>query len=419
MIYKTVKTYLLIALLTVAMLLAACSSSAGETSDGDSSVPAGELTYTVTVKDAFGDPCTAGVAVQFLQNGERVAMQPCDENGVATKTLTAGDYEVSLAFSGGEEGYYYEKATVTAEVTSAEVTLCGRITAEAQVIAVGSSDIETYPLGIGTTYVELTPGVRNYFLFTPTVAGNFEFSLIGETKATVGYYGSPHYVMENSVATVTDNVFTVSIKASMIGSGEGGTNVLVLGVDADIETSCIFGIRRIGDPIKTIEDEPWTVYKAEKAPEAYQLPAGTTLKEFDFTKEYTLVYNETDGFYHLDSADGPLVLMRLSEDSEYMDSYQTILEHTGVTKYFYDEEGNFDRKETYSECLMEYIACADEAMGVYPLTEDLKYIVQQHGDYQGWWDPESRAYLFVDLDGNPEPGINHDIAWLLMCCYVE
>ena len=102
-----------------------------------------------------------------------------------------------------------------------------------------------------------------------------------------------------------------------------------------------------------------------------------------------------------------------------MDSYQTILEHTGVTKYFYDEEGNFHRKETYSECLMEYIACADEAMGVYPLTEDLKYIVQQHGDYQGWWDPESRAYLFVDLDGNPEPGINHDIAWLLMCCYVE
>lgn len=416
---KTIKTYLLATLLVVAMLLASCNTPDETLSQPESSVPAGELAYTVTVKDAFGDPCTAGVAVQFLQNGERVAMQPCDANGVAAKTLTAGDYEVSLAFSDGEEGYYYEKTTLTAEVTSAEVTLCTRITAEPQVVTIGTTDVEMLPIVTGTTYVELTPGVRNYFLFTPTVAGNFEFSLIGETKAVVGYYGAPHFVMENSVVTATDNVFNVSIKAGMIGSGDGGTTTLVLGVDADVETSCIFGIRRIGDPIKTIEDEPWTVYKAEKAPEAYQLPAGTTLKEFDFTKEYTLVYNETDGFYHLDSADGPLVLMRLSEDSEYMDSYQTILEHTGVTKYFYDEEGNFDRKETYSECLMEYIDCADEATGVYPLTEDLKYIVQQHGDYQGWWDPESRAYLFVDMDGNPEPGINHDIAWLLMCCYAE
>lgn len=416
---KTIKTFLLAVLLVVAMLLAACNTPEETPSQPESSAPAGELTYTVTVKDAFGEPCTAGVAVQFLQNGERVAMQPCDANGVASKSLTAGEYEISLAFSDGDENYYYEKTTVTAEVTSAEVTLCDRITAEAQVVAVGSSDIEMYPLEIGTTYVELTPGVRNYFLFTPTIAGNFEFSLIGETKATVGYYGSPHYVMENSVATVTDNVFTVSIKASMIGSGEGGTNVLVLGVDADTETSCIFGIRRIGDPIKTIEDEPWIVYEATKAPSAFELPAGTKLNDFDFTKDYTLVYNETDGFYHLNSADGPLVYMRLTKDSEYMDSYRTILEHTGVTKYFYDEEGNFQKKETYSQCLTEYIACVDTASGVYPLTEDLKYIVQQHGDYLGWWNPESLAYLFVDMDGNPEPDINLDIAWLLMCCYGE
>lgn len=416
---KTIKTFLLAVLLVVAMLLAACNTPEETTSQPESSAPAGELTYTVTVKDAFGEPCTAGVVVQFLQNGERVAMQPCDANGVASKSLTAGEYEISLSFSDGEENYYYEKTTVTAEVTSAEVTLCDRITAEAQVVAVGSSDIEMYPLEIGTTYVELTPGVRNYFLFTPTIAGNFEFSLIGETKATVGYYGSPHYVMENSVATVTDNVFTVSIRASMIGSGDGGTNVMVLGIDADTATSCVLGIRRIGDPIKTVEDEPWIVYEAEKAPSAFELPEGTKLNDFDFTKEYTLVYNETDGFYHLNTADGPLVYMRLTEDSEYMDSYKTILDHTSVSKYFYDEAGNFQKKENYAQCLTEYIACADAASGVYPLTEDLKYIVQQHGDYLGWWNPESLSYLFVDMDGNPEPDINLDIAWLLMCCYGE
>ena len=120
---KTIKTVFVAALLVVAMLLAACNTSEETLSQPESSAPAGEVTYTVTVKDAFGDPCTAGVAVQFLQNGERVAMQPCDENGVATKTLTAGDYEVSLAFSGGEEGYYYEKTTLSAEITSAAGSL--------------------------------------------------------------------------------------------------------------------------------------------------------------------------------------------------------------------------------------------------------------------------------------------------------
>ncbi len=416
---KNLKICFLALLVVAAMLMAACSSQEGAVSQAESSEVVEDITYTVTVKDAFGDPCYDGIAVQFIQNGERVAMQPCDENGVASKTLAAGEYEVSLAFSGGEDQYYYNGVTVNAEITSAEVILCNKITAEPQIVTVDTADIEMYSIGTGTTYVDLTPGTRNYFLFTPTIAGNYEFSLVGDTTSAIGYYGAPHYVMEDSAATVTENVFTVSIKASMIGSGDGGTSTLVIGVDSNSETSCVVGIRRIGDPIKTIEDEPWIVYQAETAPTQYQLPEGTELKEFDFTKNYTLVYNESDGFYHLDTANGPLVLMRLTEDSEYMVSYKTILDHTGVTKYFYNEDGSFDKKEKYSDCLFEYIACADAATGVYPLTKDLAYIVQQHGGYQGWWKPDSMAYLFVDMDGNPEPDINHDIAWLLMCCYAE
>ena len=71
----------------------------------------------------------------------------------------------------------------------------------------------------------------------------------------------------------------------------------------------------------------------------YALPAGATLGEFDLKAEdYTLVLNEQDGFYHLNAADGPLVLMRLGQKSEYLDSFKTILERSGVVKYFFDEE---------------------------------------------------------------------------------
>ena len=70
------------------------------------------------------------------------------------------------------------------------------------------------------------------------------------------------------------------------------------------------------------------------------------------------------------------------------------------------------------ECLREYIEHIDEATGLYPLTEDLKYILQQRGDYAGWWNPGSGIYLFVDENRVPLDGVNHEIAWLFMCCYV-
>ena len=154
----------------------------------------------------------------------------------------------------------------------------------------------------------------------------------------------------------------------------------------------------------------------------YKLASSTKLNNFDIkasSDKYNLVYNEADGFYHLDSVDGPLVLVRLAEDCDYIACFQTILDRSGVTKYFYDEDGKFVKKESYSECLLEYIECVDEVEGVYPLTEDLKYIIQQRGEYVGWWDIESSGYLFKDMNGNKDSDINADIAWLLMSCYIE
>jgi hypothetical protein len=181
-------------------------------------------------------------------------------------------------------------------------------------------------------------------------------------------------------------------------------------------------IKRVGDPIKTIEDEPWTIYETTADLKEYTLPEGATLGEFDLTSStdaYNIVFNEDDGFYHLGSANGPLVLVRLAEDCEYIACFKTILDRSGVSRYFFDDDGKFVKKESYSESLLEYIACVDENEGVYPLTEDLKYIIQQRGEYVGWWDPESATYLFKDMDGNNLTDINNEIAWLLMCCYIE
>lgn len=404
---KKLFSVLLIAALTLSLFtLTACDK--------------GEKDYTVNVKDALGNPYTSGIVVKFMQGGKQVAMQSCNEQGAATKSLTNGRYNVVLQFADTETEYYYDTdIKLTSRKNEVDVILAYKITSEPEIL---SDEYEAYPVNLGCTYVELEKG-RNYFLFTPTEAGNYEFSIPEGKNVTIGYYGAPHFVQENSAAEVKDNKFSISVKTSMIGSGDTGTSTFVIGIDADKKAkNCVLGIERIGDAIKTIEDEPWTIYQKTVELQDYKLPAGAEIKEFDLTAStdtYNMVLNENDGYYHLNDANGPLVLVRLAEDNEYIACFKTMLDRSGVNKYFFDEDEKFIKKESYSECLLEYIEYVDEDKGVYPLTEDLKYIIQQRGEYVGWWDIENSGYMFKDESGANITDINAEIAWLFMCCYVE
>ncbi|MBQ7974088.1 MAG: hypothetical protein IJ300_00155 [Clostridia bacterium] len=412
---KTIKkiiSVLLLATLTFAVMsLTACSS--------------GEVTYKVTVKDALGNPYTSGIIVQFMKNGKQAAMQTVDENGVATKKLEGGTYGIALKFvDEGTEGYYDSDLQVTASKTELDVILTQKVGSEPEALYANGTEHNAYYINTGCTYVDLVAENRNYFLFVPAQAGNYEFSVVDNEDTQIGYYGAPHFVQETSAAEVTDNKFTISVADSMIGTGQGGTAVFVIGVDLlqGGKNNCILAIERIGDAVKTLEDEPWTVYEKTAKLSPYTVPAGATIKEFDLTaptSKYNLVYNESDGFYHLDSEEGPLVLVRLCEDCQYINCFESMLDRSGVSRYFFDENGDFVKKESYSECLLEYIEYADEKYGVYPLTEDLKYIIQQRGEYAQWWDFESSNFRFQDMNGNNLPEINTEIAWLLMSCYIE
>jgi len=393
------------------MLLVACK---GKTKKNN-----GMVTYKVTVADAVGNPYTSGVIVKFMLNGNQEAMQVCDANGVATKELKAGDYTIELAFTDKEADYSYEKDfKVTADKPEVTVVLALSLSEESTSLYVGDKVYDAYRVSAGCTNIELEDG-KNYFLFTPTEAGMYEFSIVDGTVGGCGYYGSPYYVQHQSIVEVNDNKFKISVSASMIGEDYTGTTVLVVGIDKGTDSNCVLAIERVGEPEYTIADEPWTIYQKTSVISKYTLPAGVNIAEFDLTADaYNVVYNETDGFYHLNSADGPLVLVRLATDSKYLACFKTILENSGVVKYFYDDEGNFVKKEDYATCLLEYIEYVDEKSGTYPLTKDLQYIIQQRGDHEGWWNPDGHTYIFKDSDGMKVPGINHDIAWLFMCCYI-
>ncbi len=408
--FKRLFSILLIAALTFSLFtLTACGN--------------GEKDYIVNVKDALGNPYTSGIVVKFMQGGKQVAMQSCNEQGAAIKSLVNGKYNVVLSFADTDTEYYYDTdIKLTPRKNEVDVVVAYKPSGKPEILYVGSDELEAYSLKQGCTYVDLKEG-RNFFLFTPTKEGNYEFSIPEGKNVTIGYYGAPHFIQENSAAEVKDNKFSVNVKSSMIGTGDAGTTIFVIGVDADKKTkNCVLGVNRLGDSIKTIEDEPWTVYQKTVELQDYTLPANLTIKEFDLTAKtdtYKFVLNDNDGYYHLNDANGPIVLVRLAKDCEYIACFKTMLDRTGINKYFFDENEKFIKKESYSECLLEYIEYVDEDNGVYPLTEDLKYIIQQHGEYVDWWNAESSSYRFKDDAGNNMTDINAEIAWLFMCCYAE
>lgn len=413
---KTIKYVLgMTALVLCAALLLCGCGEAGQQPESTTAV------YTVKVVDALGQPYTSGVIAQFMKDGQQVAMQVADGTGVASKELDKGDYTVALMFTSADASYYYDQTdlTLSAEKTEIEIVLAQTVIGEGVSLYADGAECTAWNVAAGCTHVELAAG-RNYFLFTPAEAGTYEFSVIG--SGTIGYYGAPHFVQSTSAAEVMDNAFSMSIKAEMIGTGNTGTSVYVVGIDAEAAGSTTLSIIRTGDPAWGVEDEEWTVYRTTAQLAPYSLPEGAKIGEFDLTAAtdaYTLVYNETDGFYHMNTADGPLVLVRLGVKSTYLDPLNVVAEKSNVCKYFYDENGEFVKKETYNECLIEYFQYMDESKGLYPLTEDLKYIIQQRGDYYGWFDEMNQhGYLFRDDAGNLVPGINGEIAWLFVCCYI-
>lgn len=396
------------------MLLGACGN--GTTTE------AKEKEYKVTVKDALGNAYSSGIVVLFYQGDTQVAMQVCNENGEAIKTLETGDYTVKLQFTGDASGYYYDEEglTLSADKTELDVVLAKAVNTAPTTLYAQGEEKDAYALTTGCTYVKLTAGERNYFLFTPTEAGTYQFSVEDGLGMEIGYYGMPSFVQSTSAAEVVDGKFTLSVSASMIGAGDGGTTVIVFGVDSTDQTDCVIGVSRIGDPEWSIEDEPWDIYKTTATLSKYTLPEGTTLKNFDLTADsYTLVYNETDGFYHKDSADGPLVYVYLTKDPRYSACYKTVLESTNICRYYFDENNKFIKRVSYNQCLEAYVPNADEKAGVYPLTEDLKTIIQNNGEYLGWWNASSPGFIFYESSGLPVVGLNPEIAWLFMCCYAE
>ena len=418
---------LTVAVLMLCSVLSACASSWPSSNPGTTASKPNDNTalYQVAVYGIDGKPATSDVIVRFMQNGEEVAMQSMNALGVAEKELEKGDYTVKLKFIGSDEEYYYDDTDLTLSKTKTQLTihLCLNQSKEGQQVYVGDGEFTAYPLYTGNTYVTLKPG-RNYFLFTPSEAGEYQWYT--QDGHVTGYYGGEHFIMSNNVGNEAPNNGT----ALSISPGMTGGQTFVIGVDnpGTENVKTVIHSLRVSDYIDT--SIPVTIYKTTAALNPWTMPAGQKVSYFDITAAvpYRLVLDEATGFYHLNSVTGPLVVVFLGEKAaqhmQYLAPYDTILKNAGVSAYFQNEDGTYNRREDYNKCLMDYIGtwsensgeytggCIDRNSGLYPLTEDLKYIIQQHGRYSGWWDIGDERYIFDNKV------VNEENAWLFMCGYL-
>ena len=435
MMNKRLSALMLSVLMVFSLLLGACANN--QPSEGLSA----EATYKVTVVDGLGNPYTEKIIVKLMQNGAQVAMGAINAQGVYEKVLPRGEYTVEVASTNSDLKIHFESASLTAETVETQVIMSYVPTSSGEIgVATGETkeDEEGNLVAVyyqadrvtaGSYFIELDEVGRTYVIFAPSEAGIYEFS-VTNGDAAVGYYGAPHFVQSNNIADMNGDKFTMSIDAGMIGTGNSGTSVLVIGLDgAEGKDSCVLNINRLGDPAWNIDSEPWNAYNLKIPASKFTLESGVTLVDFDLTAStdtYKLVLNETDGCYRLGSEDGPKVYVRLGVSvygicmkdmvGEIVYDADGILMQTGTApfRYMYNNGQSDFFKEDYTDAMRQIVSSLDKSTGVYPLTKDLYYMLPLGMANKGWCTEGTASYLFNGVDD-----INPELCWMFLLCHAE
>ena len=452
MMNKRVKAWLLCVLMLCSVVsLLACNSgndsgsspttppsqpSTSPTEPSTEPVPEGYANYAVTLIDSQGNPCGDKMLVTFMQDGQKVSMVKVSAEGMALKQLPIGDYTVVVSSTNADLNFYYteESAVLSADKNETTIVLYNEQGDAFQSVFAYSPlydevlPLDAYAVEPGSTHVYLSAGDRTYFLFAPAQAGIYELS-VNNDVASVGVYGaSVNYIQQNNYYEVVDNKISVSVTTDMIGTGNTGTTVFVIGLDASENVEdAVLNIIRTGDPAWSITQEPWVSYTPKMPINPFTADSDISYKEFDLsasTDTYKLVV-DAEGYYHLNTVNGPRVYVQLEEmmygismmdmvgEIVYQDG-ELIPTGTAPFRYMYNNGPDDFFKEDYTDAMRKYVTNRCPATGLYPLTEDLAYILPMGMALTGWLNESNSNFLFRDLDD-----FNAELGWLFLCVYED
>lgn len=406
-----IKALLLACVLTVAaVLFVSCD-------EPDDPTPNEPVTYTLNVVDYTGAPADVVAVVELYKGTEVIATKRLSDEGKASFEALPGDYVAEISFPNIEYAYDKTEAVFTADKTAATVTVYD-VPGSAQTVYVpagddGQEEYNAKSVSVGATYVTIDRAEMSYFIFTPTKGGIYRFSCKTE-GAELGYYGAVHFIQSYNLADVVDGAFEITVPDSGINIGSGGTSHFVLGVSSETAKNAVIAIERTGN---YVPEMGYTDIFPDRELVKVDNLLNNTLVDIDITDaSTTVVYNETDGYYHLGTADGPVVLVKISAAGNThvpgltLPSFVEICETDRMSCYIYDDNGTLIRKESYNT-LIEAYAAACGSKGVIPLDKTIADAIKKNGDHHGWWS----GIIF----GEDAESVKSDLAWLFACCYEE
>ncbi len=390
-------------------------------------VPEGQQVYTVTVQKPDGKGME-NVMVQILKNGTLVSYGLSDSQGQYKAMLDTAVYNVELSLPESTTKYYYDKGGYSFALGSFELTvpLVTKLPGTPTSNFMGSWNVgAAAPVRPGTYYVSLQSDAWKYFLFTAPKAGTYRIS-VSDPNALLCYCGADYYPSQGSAEEAVKE-YNLSIQKDQYQNTK-----YVFAVSGTEDT--LLTITRIGDPeFNPSYTEPDTKWCEEYAytPKASDIPKNVSNPVYVDIKDqtpgkYNPVFNETDGFYHMGSKDGPIIYLNLNDSGAPYASLKVAVcgeegspaGGTAFSRYFYDSvTGKFIKREEYGNCIREYVEvlreakCYDRGTAFYPLTHNLAYILQN--GCAKWWESEKELYY------ESFQGYNPDIVWLFACCTFE
>ncbi len=270
-------------------------------------------------------------------------------------------------------------------------------------------EVVSYKVGLGKTNAKnMVAGDYTFFVYTPTESGIFKIST-DKSAAKLSYWGGSvdyyYNITSDEFYNSSGNYLNIEV---MDGSVPGA--VIIFAVKGSAE--CCINIERTGDASKPIER---VEYGTNVTVKDFTYTGSTAFTYFDIkaTSAPTLVLG-SDGYYHKGSATGPIVYVNM-----HYTKYHSFTDRFGITtnaggaalvKYF------DTYYEDYTALMKKYAENRDEATNMYPLTKEMKYILESSNEHYRWGEYESENYLFYN--GTQKiTGVNADIAWMFACCY--
>ena len=382
------------------------------------STPAGDVTFTATFEAEGGNepegPIVgegevatpdAPIVIEYTANAKGTLsitvsgtpgfkVEVYDANGETVGLPSTGKTEKTLTYE-LTEGVYTIRMVGYANWDEASATINYSISFTAD--EGGETEKAEYEVDYNTTLVVgdntitlLDTAITTIYAFEPTEEGTY--TITAPEGAIVGYWGAGEWFLFDPMSTTNSTEW----KCTSVGQS---AYIGISGIEGEFTVTVEKTAEGQGQ-----EQIEYLVYEnVHTFPEGFNTLTGEeTLLNVNITEAHTAVLG-TDGYYHLDSATGPVLYVDLQTEGFDI----SVAAAPGGANVMRGEVDGV--KYDFLSAMSAYVSC-----DVYPLTEDTMKFIKGYGKYQGWF--ISGMSPFAEIN---EGNANADTAWMVLCRYVE